>query len=98
MRDEKGRWLPGASVNARGRAPRGFTIAEQARDQVERRKLIEKLGEMAERPGDDQIAAMHLLLAYGYGLPKAEIETADEATVVMWRFGLGAWDTPADAD
>src|SRR5450631_4275251 len=75
------RWIKGLSGNPKGRPREGTAIAGLARSQVERHKLIEKLGGIGARTGeytkvdvDQQIRAIQLLLAYGYGPPRAELE------------------------
>ena len=75
------RWTKGQSGNPRGRPKTATAIAELARGQVEKHKLLEKLGSMGAAEGDysevdvdQQLRAIQLLLAYGYGPPRAEIE------------------------
>ena len=82
------RWVKGQSGNRRGRPPSGTAIAELARGQVEKHKLIEKLGSIGARQGeyvkvdvDQQIRAIQLLLAYGYGPPRAEINTGEGVVI-----------------
>jgi hypothetical protein len=82
MRNELGRWLPGQTGNPKGRPRTGLSIAELCRGQVEKRNLIQKLGEIAARAGDyakvevdQQIRAIEMLVRHGYGLPgKTEID------------------------
>jgi hypothetical protein len=82
------RWIKGQSGNAKGR-PRDVTaIAGRARSQVERHKLIEELGEIGARAGKytqvdvgQQIRAIQLLLAYGYGPPRGEFESGDAVVI-----------------
>ena len=82
------RWIKGKSGNPRGRPKDGTAIAGLARSQVERHKLIEKLGGIGARQGefseveiDQQIRAIQLLLAYGYGPPRAEFEGSDAVVI-----------------
>jgi hypothetical protein len=70
-------WQRGQSGNLRGRPPVRLAIAEQARDEVERRGLVTKLGEIAERKGSQQIKAIELLLAYAFGRPRTEMFLAE---------------------
>ena len=77
-------WTKGQSGNRNGRPRNGTAIAELARAQVQKHKLIEKLGEIGGRLGeygdidtDQQIRAIQLLLAYGYGPPRPELEKGD---------------------
>ena len=74
------RWTKGHSGNPRGRPRAGTAIADLARRQVDHHKLIETLGSIAagQRASvdvDQQLRAIQLLLAYGYGPPRAENET-----------------------
>jgi hypothetical protein len=82
------RWIKGQSGNPQGRPREGTAIAGLARSQVERHKLIEKLGGIGAREGeyakvdvDQQIRAIQLLLAYGYGPPRAELEGGDAVVI-----------------
>jgi len=82
------RWIKGQSGNLKGRPRQGSAIAPLARSQVEKRKLIDKLGRIAAREGeylqveiDQQIRAIQLLLAYGYGPPRAELEGGDAVVI-----------------
>src|ERR1039457_1017200 len=83
------RWIKGLSGNPKGRPREGTAIAGLARSQVERHKLVEKLGRIGAREGeyaevdvDRQIRAIQLLLAYGYGPPRGELE-GGEAVVIQ---------------
>ena len=82
------RWSKGQSGNPKGRPREGTAIAGLARSQVEKRKLIEKLGGIGARAGeytnvgvDQQIRAIQLLLAYGYGPPRGEVEGGDAVVI-----------------
>jgi hypothetical protein len=73
------RWAKGQSGNPRGRPRVGTAIADLARRQVDKHKLVETLGYIAagQRASvdvDQQLRAIQLLLAYGYGPPRAENE------------------------
>lgn len=85
-----GRWKKGISGNSLGR-PR-IALSVLCREQITKHGLVGILGAIASRSGDygpkyknrdvlvtpaDQIAAIKLLLTYGYGLPKAELDTGD---------------------
>jgi hypothetical protein len=82
------RWAKGHSGNPRGRPRAGRAIAELARLQLDKHKLVEKLGSIAagERgvadvDVDQQLRAIQLLLAYGYGPPRPEIEVSEGLTI-----------------
>ena len=87
VRDARGRWLPGTSGNDLGR-PR-TALAELCRAQITKHDLVSILGAIAARTGDygtkkkieitvaDQIAAIKLLLLYGFGVPKNEVDSGD---------------------
>src|ERR1700686_1317794 len=82
------RWAKGQSGNRRGRPKSGTAIAELARAQVEKHRLIEKLGSIGARQSeyekvdvDQQMRAIQLLLAYGYGPPRAEIKTGEGVVI-----------------
>src|ERR1039458_6836724 len=82
------RWIKGESGNPKGRPREGTAIAGLARSQVEKHKLIEKLGGIGAREGeytevdvDQQIRAMQLLLAYAYGPPRSELEGGDAVVI-----------------
>jgi len=82
------RWMKGLSGNPKGRPKEGSAIAGLARSQVERHKLIERLGGIGARAGeyakvdvDQQIRAIQLLLAYGYGPPRAELDGGDAVVI-----------------
>lgn len=78
------RWIKGESGNPKGRPREGSAIAGLARSQVQKHKLVEELGRIGARQGeynkidvDQQIRAIQLLLAYGYGPPRGEFESGD---------------------
>ena len=78
------RWTKGTSGNPRGRPRKGTSIADLAHCQIEKHQLIQKLGRIAARRGeyqevpvDQQMRAIQLLLAYGYGPPRGESEGRD---------------------
>ena len=78
------RWIKGESGNPRGRPRNGTAVAVLARSQVEKHKLVEKLGRIGARAAeysdvsaDQQLRAIQLLLAYGYGPPRPEIDGND---------------------
>ena len=75
------RWVKGKSGNPSGRPKSGTAIADLARTQIEKHKLVEKLGSIGAGQGDyrdveidQQLRAIQLLLAYGYGPPRPETE------------------------
>jgi hypothetical protein len=78
------RWVKGKSGNPRGRPKSRITIADLARTQIEKHKLVEKLGRIGAGRGDcgkveidQQLRAIQLLLAYGYGPPRPEVAGAE---------------------
>ncbi|MGA1998339.1 MAG: hypothetical protein ABSH45_21450 [Bryobacteraceae bacterium] len=87
LRDARGHWIKGTSGNSLGR-PRS-ALAELCRDQITKHGLVAVLGAIAARTGEyasktkipitvsDQINAIRLLLLYGFGQPKAEIDSGD---------------------
>jgi hypothetical protein len=87
LRDDRGRILPGYSGNNLGR-PR-TALAELCRKEVTKHGLVNVLGNIAARSGvyakkttiplttADQLQAIRLLLLYGFGVPKAEIDSTD---------------------
>ena len=61
-----------------------MAMADLARGRVEKHKLVEKLdsvaageGDFKSVPLDQRLRAIQLLLAYGYGPPRNEIETQE---------------------
>jgi hypothetical protein len=92
-RDNRGRWLKGVSGNDLGR-PR-TALAELCRAQISKLGLVGVLGEIGSRRGvykdkkngltiSDQIAAIRLLLLYGFGQPKGEIDAGDVKIQVVY--------------
>ena len=78
------RWVKGQSGNRRGRPKSGTAITDLARSQVGKHRLVEKLGHIAACEGeyvevnvDQQLRAIQLLLAYGYGPPRPDIESSE---------------------
>lgn len=83
------RWIKGKSGNPRGRPKRGAAIADLARQQIAKHKLVEILGRIGGGQGeysgvevDQQLRAIQLLLSYGYGPPRAEIDGSDGKVVI----------------
>ncbi len=87
QRNARGQWVKGFSGNNLGR-PR-TALAELCREQITKHGLVAVLGSIAARTGEyakkskipvtvsDQIQAIRLLLLYGYGVPKNEIDSGD---------------------
>ena len=82
------RWIKGESGNPKGRPREGSAIAGLARSQIQKHRLIEKLGRIGARQGeynkidaDQQIRAIQLLLAYGYGPPRGEPGSGDAVVI-----------------
>src|SRR5437867_5226657 len=82
------KWQKGQSGNPKGRPPSGLAIAELARKEVEKRSLVATLGKIGAREGEYakvdpavQLNAIKTLLAYGYGPPRAEIESAEGVVI-----------------
>jgi len=97
------RWNKGQSGNPTGRPRNGLAIAELARKEVEKRKLVETLGKIGGRQGEygkvdygDQLNAIKALLAYGYGPPRGEIESS-EGIVIQVTYVQRNQLTPAGA-
>jgi hypothetical protein len=86
-KDARGRWVKGVSGNSLGRPRTALSVL--CREQVTKNGLVRVLGAIAARAGDyakkskipvtvsDQIQAIKLLLLYGYGMPKNEIDSGD---------------------
>lgn len=84
------RWSKGKSGNPKGRPRKGAAIADLARHQIEKYKLIAKLGSIGAGQNDrdsvdvdQQLRAIQLLLSYGYGPPRAEMNGNDGAVVIQ---------------
>ena len=81
------RWSKGKSGNSHGRPKKGTAIAELARQQIEKHQSVETLGQIAAGQGemdtDQQLRAIQLLLAYGYGPPRPEIARNDGGVVIQ---------------
>jgi len=82
------RWIKGQSGNRNGRPREATAIAGLARSQLQRHKLVEKLGRIAARQGeygnvdvDQQMRAIQLLLSYGYGPPRGEHEGGEGVVI-----------------
>jgi hypothetical protein len=78
------RWTKGQSGNRNGRPKTGKPIGHLARLQVDKHKLIQVLAgiaagehESATVDVNQQLRAIQLLLAYGYGPPQAENEVRE---------------------
>jgi hypothetical protein len=73
-------WKVGQSGNPAGRRPLIASLAEVAREEVTKRDLVGKLARIAEGTGrsksavDVQVRAIGMLLAYGWGQPRTEID------------------------
>ncbi len=83
------RWIKGKSGNPRGRPKRGAAIADLARQQIAKHKLVEILGGIGGGQGEysgvevhQQLRAIQLLLSYGYGPPRAEMDASDGRVVI----------------
>lgn len=79
-----GRWTKGKSGNTRSRPRAGTAIVDLARREVDTHKLIDKLASIAAGANehsdvdvDQQLRANQLLLNYGYGPPRAEVQTSE---------------------
>ena len=79
-------------------------IAELARIQVQKHRLIEKLGSIAAGAGDSKavavdqrLRAIQLLMAYGYGPPRSEIEVREDVTVEITYVEKNRIATPSSA-
>jgi hypothetical protein len=92
QRGHKGHWAKGVSGNSLGRPRSALSVL--CRDVINKHQLVKVLGNIAARTGDygrkhkdilitagDQIAAIKLLLAYGYGVPKREIDTPGDLRI-----------------
>jgi hypothetical protein len=86
QRDRHGRYIKGGSGNPLGR-PRN-ALSDLCRREVDKCKLAAGLGDIFLRRGKykdatvaDCIRAAQLLLAYGFGPPRADVEMADGSVV-----------------
>src|SRR5262245_12079087 len=84
-----GRWNRGQSGNPRGRPKNGIAVAE-LRTQVEKHRLIDKLGNTGARAGeyanvdmDKEVRAIQLLLSYGYGPPRGHEIGGSEGILIQ---------------
>src|SRR5437879_964973 len=94
-------WGKGESGNPKGRPPTGLAIAELARDEIERRGLVAKLGGIAARKGSQQLRAIELLFAYAYGRPRSEMaleHTGKDGQPLFDAASLRAWIRQTDDD
>jgi len=89
-RDARGHWLKGTSGNDLGR-PR-TALSELCRAQITKVQLAAGLGDIFLRRGRykdavvaDCIRAAQLLLAYGYGPPRPDVETPDGTIRVVYE-------------
>ena len=68
----------GQSGNPKGRPKVGATIAEICRELADRHKLLERWAKIAageiKMKDDAQVQAVKLILAYGFGQPRQEID------------------------
>ena len=84
------KWIKGQSGNPKGRPREVTAIAGLARNQVQRHKLVEQLGRIGAHKGEysevdveQQIRAIQLLLAYGYGPPRSEHESGETVAIMV---------------
>src|SRR5580700_10236742 len=84
------RWIKGKSGNPSGRPKKGAAIADLARQQIAKHKLVEILGRIGGGQGeycgvevDQQLRAIQLLLSYGYGPPRAEVDGSDGKVIIQ---------------
>jgi hypothetical protein len=82
------KWMKGQSGNPKGRPREAAAIAGLARNQVQKHKLVEKLGrigagkaEYSKVDADLQIRAIQLLLSYGYGPARSEHESGETLAI-----------------
>jgi hypothetical protein len=114
MRDAMGRILPGYTGNPMGRPK--TALSELCRAEITKHGLVSVLGSIAARTGQyahktkipvtvsDQINAIRLLLTYGFGLPKSEIDngnveikvTYDQRQVKILNVAENQTDDPTD--
>jgi hypothetical protein len=82
------KWMKGQSGNPKGRPREAAAIAGLARNQVQKHKLVEKLGRIGAGKGEYskvdaalQIRAIQLLLSYGYGPARSEHESGETLAI-----------------
>ena len=90
-------WPKGQSGNPKGRPPSGPAIAELARDEIERRALVTKLGAVAAGKSSQAVRACELLLNYAYGKPRGEIALEHSGSLARGPEPISITITAADA-
>jgi hypothetical protein len=92
QRDAKGHLIKGVSGNDLGRPRSALSVL--CREQITKHGLVKVLDAIASRSGDygrkhkdiqitvsDQILAIKLLLSYGYGIPRHEIDRPGDVKI-----------------